>query len=351
MKKSILLFLLFFITIFTYSQVNISMKKEGGVYTVPCKVNGIPLKFIFDTGASGVTITLLEAEMMWKNGLLNPEDILWPKNYQTATGDISVGLDIVLREIEFGGIVLKNVVASIIPSNDAPLLLGQSVLSRIGTLQIDPINSQLTIFPQSDNTYSNSVTDIDGNTYPIVKIGNQTWMAENLKTTRFSNGEKIPLIKNDQEWAQVYGSAYCYYDNDRANQAEFGNLYNWFAIMDQRGICPYGWHVPSLNEYRELEASLNNMNVSTAALKSTSSSWNTPNLEASNFLNFNIHPGGKRWYSNGAFEFKNAGSYLWTSSSAKDFRAYYYAFAFDYNEAKKFNFSWGDGFSCRCIKE
>jgi clan AA aspartic protease (TIGR02281 family) len=333
------------------AQITIKMEKQGGVFTVPCKVNGLPLRFIFDTGASGVTISLEEAKFMAKHGQLNTEDILWPKGYQTANGEVSVGLDIILREVEFGGITLKNVVASIIEGDDVPLLLGQSVLSRIGQFQVDPIQSILTIVPSSGNFNGSILTDIDGNQYKTVRLGQQRWMADNLKTSRFANGEDIPFIKASNEWAAIDYSAYSYYELDPQYQRSYGNLYNWYAIVDQRGICPFGWHIPSLSEVRELEAYMNRIGISTSALKSNGADWTTPNFEAQNHEGFNAKPGGKRWYSNGNFEFINKGGYFWTSSSAGNFRAYYYAFAHDYTEAKMHNFLWGDGFSCRCIQD
>lgn len=349
--KPILSLTALFIMTTIQGQINVTMEKYGGVFTVPCTVNGLPLRFIFDTGASGVTISLDEAAFMAKHGKLNSEDILWPKGYQTANGAVSVGLDIILREVEFGGITLKNVVASVIEGDDVPLLLGQSVLSRIGQLKVDPINSILTIFPNPNSLTGDILMDIEGNQYKTVVIGNQRWMAENLKTTRFANGEAIPLIQGNQEWANVDFSAYSFYDNNPKFQKVYGNLYNWYSVVDQRGLCPVGWHVPSLAEVREMETFMISLGVSTAALKSVGVDWEQPNFEASNFKGFNAIPSGKRWYSTGKFEFIFKGGYYWTSSSAGNFRAYYYAFAHDYTEAKLYNFLWGDGFACRCIQD
>lgn len=120
-------------------------KMFGGTYEIPCTVNGLKLNFIFDTGASDVTISLTEALFMFKNGYLNEEDIIGSEYYSIANGDIAEGTIIRIKEIKFGGITLYNVKASIIHHNDAPLLLGQSVISRLGKILIDPQNSTLTI--------------------------------------------------------------------------------------------------------------------------------------------------------------------------------------------------------------
>lgn len=120
-------------------------KMAGNTYEISCKVNGLPLNFIFDTGASSVTLSRRQAIYMLRNGYLSQSDIIGSNAYQTASGDIAIGTVIKLRRIEINGLVLNNVEASIINSDSAPLLLGQSALSRLGKIQIDYKNSTLTI--------------------------------------------------------------------------------------------------------------------------------------------------------------------------------------------------------------
>ena len=117
----------------------------GNTYLIACKVNGLPLNFIFDTGASSVTLSRKEAVFMLKNGYLSTNDIIGQTSYQTADGDISIGTTIKLKKIEISGLVLYNIEASIINNDNAPLLLGQSALSKLGKIQIDYNNSTLTI--------------------------------------------------------------------------------------------------------------------------------------------------------------------------------------------------------------
>lgn len=149
MKKSILIMFvgLIFFWIFkqSYGQTVINMEKKGGVYLVPCTLNGLKLKFIFDTGADHVSISMTEALYMLKNGYLKMEDIIGEEYYQVATGDIEVGTKIIIREIEFAGLKLYNVEASVVHELFAPLLLGQSVISKLGKIQIDPAKNTLTI--------------------------------------------------------------------------------------------------------------------------------------------------------------------------------------------------------------
>jgi clan AA aspartic protease (TIGR02281 family) len=136
----------------SFGQKVIQMKKEGGVYTVPCSVNGLPLKFIFDTGASNVSISLTEAMFLMKNGLLTDEDILEVVKFSDATGKISEGTTINIRELEFSGLILNNVKATIVHQLNAPLLLGQSAMAKFGKFQFDPNMGTLTILNNSTET-------------------------------------------------------------------------------------------------------------------------------------------------------------------------------------------------------
>ena len=120
-------------------------KMYGGTYEVPCQVNGLPLKMIFDTGAADVTISSVEANFMFKNGYLSDSDVKGKKNYMTASGDIHEGTVLRLKVVKLGDAVLKNVEASVVHSQKAPLLLGQSVLEKFGTITIDNVNSKLLI--------------------------------------------------------------------------------------------------------------------------------------------------------------------------------------------------------------
>ncbi|MCQ2147290.1 MAG: TIGR02281 family clan AA aspartic protease [Bacteroidales bacterium] len=121
------------------------VRRNGGTFDVECQVNGLPLSMIFDTGASDVTISKVEADFMLKNKYLSQSDIKGKQYYQIANGDISEGTVINLKEVRIGGAVLKNVNASVVKNQKAPLLLGESVLSKFGTFTVDNINSKLII--------------------------------------------------------------------------------------------------------------------------------------------------------------------------------------------------------------
>lgn len=152
------------------AQTVIKMEKESGVYIIPCEVNGLKLRFIFDTGASMVCISLTEALFMLKNGYIKSSDIQGSVFSQTATGDITEGSKIVLRRVEFGGMELSNVEAIIIKELAAPLLLGQSAISKLGTYQIDPVRDELTIYVRQSDISTSPTSEIEqSNNFPAEK--------------------------------------------------------------------------------------------------------------------------------------------------------------------------------------
>lgn len=152
------------------------------------------------------------------------------------------------------------------------------------------------------------VIDIDGNVYQIVTIGTQVWMAENLKVTHYRNGDVIPNVTDGPTWAGLTTGAYCEYDNNVASVATYGRLYNWYAAVDTRNIAPDGWHVPSDEEWKQLETYLGMSQAEADAiglrgsdeggmLKETGTShWDSPNTGATNESGFTALPGGHRRY-------------------------------------------------------
>ena len=125
--------------------VEVPFTRSGGVTKVKCEINGLPLSFIFDTGASAVSISSLEATFMYKNDYLSAKDIVGKAAFMDANGDISIGTVINLNKVAFGGLELDNVRATVVSNDKAPLLLGQTVLSRLGKVEIDNEKSVLRI--------------------------------------------------------------------------------------------------------------------------------------------------------------------------------------------------------------
>jgi uncharacterized protein (TIGR02145 family) len=159
-----------------------------------------------------------------------------------------------------------------------------------------------------------TVTDIDGNVYPVITIGTQTWMQENLKVTRYSNGESIPTDLSDASWGTTSSGALSIYNNDANSNTVYGKLYNWHAGIDPRKIAPQGWHVPSKEEWETLINFLGGSLIAGGELKETGlAHWSSPNSGATNNSGFNGLPAGTR-LPNGPYSFIGNNGYWWTST-------------------------------------
>jgi uncharacterized protein (TIGR02145 family) len=187
-----------------------------------------------------------------------------------------------------------------------------------------------------------TVQDIDSNVYKTVKIGNQTWMAENLKVTKYNDGEVIPNV-TDIAWALLTTPGYCWYNNDISNKNIYGALYNWYTVNTGK-LCPSGWHVPSDAEWKELKDYLGY--EAGSKLKETDTThWNSPNTGATNETGFLALPGGIR-----SFSFHSIGLMgLWWSVTAKD-TAQAWSYAIHNNLFRTENYV-ESGLSVRCIKD
>lgn len=205
-----------------------------------------------------------------------------------------------------------------------------------------------------------TVTDIDGNVYQTVKIGNQVWMAENLKVTHYRNGDEIRNIPDNIAWANTTSGALCDYNNDAENNIIFGHLYNWYAVTEPRNIAPIGWHVPTDSEWAKLQdfVSDNLLTPSTIAKSLASKTfWVSysetgsigDNLTRNNNSGFSALPGGVRW-NNGRFDYLGYGSFWWcfTENGTKLWNRYMY-----WNNSVVFR-NCGpkeNGLSVRCVKD
>ncbi len=152
MKKFLVFIIYTAFSISVFCQTVVKMEKKDGVYYVPCKVNSLPLKFIFDTGASDVSISLIEAVFMYKNDFLKKEDFLQTEQYKLANGEIEEGTKVIIRKLEIGDIIIPNVEATIIHNALSPLLLGQSLLQKFGKVSIDYESSTISFNKNKERT-------------------------------------------------------------------------------------------------------------------------------------------------------------------------------------------------------
>ena len=163
---------------------------------------------------------------------------------------------------------------------------------------------------------SQTVSDIDGNTYSTVSIGNQVWMGENLKVTKFNDQNPIALVLDDTQWSSQTQAAYCYYQGDITNSNDYGNLYNWYVVNNSRNVCPTGYHVPSITEWEELITFLGGNAVAGGKLKEAGfAHWLSPNTGADNSSGFTLLPSGWRANNNGFYENLSYMAYVWSSTS------------------------------------
>ena len=145
-------------------------------------------------------------------------------------------------------------------------------------------------------TTTNLPADIDGNIYDTVVVGSQTWLKQDLKVSRYRNGDAIPQITNSTTWGNLTSGAFCWYNNDSITyNAVYGKLYNWYVIADSRGICPVGWHVPTPSQFSQTINYLGGGTVAGGAMKEAGTShWNSPNV-ATNSSRFTGLPCGERF--------------------------------------------------------
>lgn len=192
---------------------------------------------------------------------------------------------------------------------------------------------------------------------PTIVIGTQQWMQMNLDVTTYSNGDQIPKVTDPSALASLTTGAWCWYNNDAANGAIYGKLYNWYAVVDSRGLCPTGWHVPTDAEWTTMETTLGGSSVAGGKMKSTGTTrWNSPN-NATNESGFSALPGGfinsdgfSFFGVPGSYNVNNAG-YWWSSTESDDNYAYIRYLVNSVVSSNRSSFIKKDGLSVRCIKD
>jgi uncharacterized protein (TIGR02145 family) len=211
-----------------------------------------------------------------------------------------------------------------------------------------------------DGAAGNQITDIDGNTYNTVWIGGQNWMAENLKTTKYSDGTDIPNVTDNTEWENLSNGAYAWYDNDKATYGDtYGALYNWYAVETDK-LCPAGWHVPTDEEWKKLEMYLGmsqaeaddtgwrGTDEGSKLKESGTTHWSDPNEGATNESGFTALPGGHRGNDGG---FSNVGDYgfWWSATEYGTDGAWHRGMCCDSSGVGRGGGNKEFGFSVRCL--
>jgi uncharacterized protein (TIGR02145 family) len=208
------------------------------------------------------------------------------------------------------------------------------------------------------------INDVEGNSYKTVTIGTQTWMAENLKVSKYNDGTDIPNITDKVEWQNNTTGAWSYFYNTANNNAKFGKLYNWYALSKatngNKNVCPEGWHVPSDAEWTVITDYLGGNLVAGGKMKEVGiKNWDSPNIEATNVSLFTALPGGTR-DSNGYFSPVTSlydyspmgiiGSW-WSSSESNANNARYLYLGSVSQSSYRNNDNKKKGFSVRCLRD
>lgn len=210
--------------------------------------------------------------------------------------------------------------------------------------------------------FSQTVTDVEGQIYKTVVIGNLEWMAENLNTAKYSNGDLILHIEDSITWDTLTRGAWVYYQNDSSNYAaDYGKYYNWEVVNDSRNVCPTGWRVPSDADWDSLSSFIGGSSAGGKLKDSTSNFWNSPNSGASDDYGFKALPGGRRikTYPPGnttpgsnRFVFENIGEYAYFWSSWNNHPTTRKTWELEYNRNLlwKRNSSYLNASNIRCVK-
>jgi len=196
-----------------------------------------------------------------------------------------------------------------------------------------------------------TVMDADSNVYATITIGDQIWLAENLKTTKFNDGKKIPLVVDDEVWKSLTRPAYCWYNNDKRNKEIYGALYNWYAV-DSKKLCPKGWHVPTKLEWSSMLATVGDENYSGPKLKEKGNDhWKNLFDNATDEFDFTALPGGMRMRSGAFPAFGDSYAIWWSATGFDEMDAWCRGLEdssiriFGGHDSKK------NGFSVRCVKD
>ena len=203
-----------------------------------------------------------------------------------------------------------------------------------------------------------ALVDIDGNNYSLVKIGNQIWMKENLKVSRYRNGDLIPVVTDNSSWSALGTGGRSWYSNDSTTyENPYGNLYNWYAVNDSRKLCPSGWHVPIDAEWTTLTTFLGGETVAGGKMKQTGLTlWNSPNTNADNTSGFSALPGGYR-NNVGSFIYINTDAFFWSATPDTYGRAWFrnlshnFGSVYNYDYLGNYGLNQSFGASVRCLRD
>jgi uncharacterized protein (TIGR02145 family) len=194
-----------------------------------------------------------------------------------------------------------------------------------------------------------TVRDIDGNTYRTVTIGRKVWMAENLKVSRYRNGDPVWEVHDSEMWRTMTSGAWCNYDNNTGLDKIYGKLYNGYAVNNPRNIAPEGWHVATDEEWKELAGIMGGEDVAGGRLKAVSA-WQEPNAGADNSSGFTAMPGGARRDTDGQFVLLGKYARFWAAGTETG-KLHGFALGYHDESLRRGEVNERIGFSVRCVRD
>jgi len=229
-----------------------------------------------------------------------------------------------------------------------------SLMPSLSITPFSPLSTFSVTFPSA--TCPTSVTDIDGNVYPVVTIGSTCWMQENLDVTHYRNGDLIPTGLSDAAWESTTAGARSVYLGDASNRAEYGQFYNWFAVNDSRGICPVGWSVATAAQWDDMASLFGGLSGAAGDLKTTGTLdlgtglWSAPNTAATNLSGYSAKPAGYR-KNFGEYGFLSLSGIWWVGCQGTSTRSCGRRVYHNSNAVNVDLFLKNYGFSIRCTKD
>jgi uncharacterized protein (TIGR02145 family) len=192
--------------------------------------------------------------------------------------------------------------------------------------------------------------------YKTIVIGSQEWMAENLNVASYADGTPLPEVTDPLEWDELTTGAWCYYNNEANYACPYGKLYNWYACVDARQLCPIGWHVPTDDDWLALTNYLVGVEFAGGKMKTTGTVeastgfFLSPNTDASNSSGFSAIPGGGR-YSAGIFNLIGAQACWWSSTAGSATNSWDRYLLYNFGSAYRGSGAKQFGFSVRCLRD
>ncbi|MEY2763959.1 MAG: hypothetical protein RLZZ205_383 [Bacteroidota bacterium] len=362
------------------------MRNADGSVMASSAVN---LTFMIHDGTSDGTVVYQESHSLTSNaqGLVScvvGNGVVSQGNFNNINwGNGAKFLQVLMNGTDLGtqqmlsvpyALYAENVGVRVSATGDTLIVGGQSLIVP-GVSAANPINNTPTsglgaqVLPGNTTcanefisvTGCNGQTSLtyDGRTYDLVEIGGQCWFADNLATDQYRNGDPIPTGLDNTTWQNTTAGAFAIYNNDPANDATYGKLYNWFTTVDSRGLCPSGWHVPTDCEWMYLEGSLG-MSVDIQQemqVRGTNQGgilkalfyWSSPNSAATNELGFEGLPGGYRHHMGYYSTLQGQGCW-WSSTNFQSDFAWDRLLNYTYSGINRTFYEKQFGYSIRCVK-